>query len=68
MKKKISLFLVAATLVCSMVGCAGLTRCKECEDEIYEDGYCKYHYELNGTKNKVDELGKDIFNMFGGGE
>lgn len=64
MKRKISLILAVVTLVCSLVGCAGLTHCKECEDEIYKDGYCKYHYEINNVKNEVDKIGKDIFDMF----
>jgi len=66
MKRKISLLLLVVTLIGSMAGCAGLTHCKECDDKIYEDGYCKYHYEINNAKNKVDELGKDLYDFLGG--
>lgn len=64
MKKKLSLIFVVVALACSLAGCAGLTHCKECDDEIYEDGYCKYHYGLNAAKDKVDEVGKDLFDIF----
>lgn len=68
MKRKISLLLLAVTLIGSMVGCAGLTHCKECDDKIYESGYCKYHYEINKAKNQIDELGKGLHSLFGSGE
>ncbi len=64
MKKKIVVLFALATLACSLVACAGLTHCKECDDEVYKGGYCKYHYELNNAKDKVDSLGKDVFDMF----
>ncbi|MGN0507249.1 MAG: hypothetical protein ACI4FZ_11865 [Lachnospiraceae bacterium] len=65
MKKKISLLLLGAILACCLAGCAGLTHCKECDDEVYKDGYCKYHYEINAAKEKIDDLGKDVFDFFG---
>lgn len=68
MKRKISLLLLAVTLVAGMAGCAGSKHCKECDDEVYEEGYCKYHYEINVVKNKVDELGKEIYDIFNSDE
>ena len=64
MKKKLALVLAIVTIACSLVACAGITHCKECEDKVYEDGYCKYHYELNKVKEEVDSLGKDVFDLF----
>lgn len=64
MKKKIAALFALAALACSLVACAGLTHCKECDDEIYKDGYCKYHYELKNVKDKADALGKELFDTF----
>ncbi len=47
MKKSIKLVTVALLVVLALVGCGA--NCKEpgCNDEVYKDGYCKYHYALN---------------------
>lgn len=68
MKRKLAFVLAVATLACSIVGCAGLTHCKECDDEIYKEGYCEYHYDLKNAKDKIDEIGKDLHGIFGGDE
>lgn len=59
MKKKAFSVLVALGIVLQLTACS-LNTCKEsgCDDEIYEDGYCKYHYYLNAG----EDILKDIFN------
>ena len=32
-----------------------LQHCKECDDEVYQDGYCQYHYTINAAKDAVDD-------------
>lgn len=54
--------LIVVTLLLSIMlsACSFQQTCKvsDCDDEIYQDGYCKYHYYL---KNGEDTL-KDIIN------
>ena len=48
MKKRILSLFIALITVSQFTAC-GLFSCKEsgCDDEVYEDGYCKYHYYSN---------------------
>lgn len=53
MKKVLALF-TAFILAISLTACAGITHCKDCNDEIYKDGYCQYHYTVHQTKDAID--------------
>ena len=57
-KRALSLF-VALIVVLQLTACNSDT-CKEsgCDDEIYKDGYCKYHYYLKAGSDIL----KDIIN------
>ncbi len=44
-KKKLVVLLAMVALLASLTGCA--RHCKECDNEVYKDGYCEYHYGLN---------------------
>ena len=59
MKKRILSLFIALITVSQFTAC-GLFSCKEsgCDDEVYEDGYCKYHYYINAGRDIL----KDIIN------
>ena len=60
MKRKISVLILVA-MACQMAACSIQPTCRAdgCnETEIYEEGYCKYHYYENVGENIL----KDIFN------
>ena len=65
MKKLLVLF-VGLMMIFSLVACAGVTHCKECDDEAYQDGYCKYHYSVNSVKDEVDKTAKGIYDSIFG--
>ncbi len=62
MKSKKKLIVVVILLSAMLSACSFALNCKAngCDSEIYQDGYCKYHYFL---KNGEDTL-KNIFNGF----
>lgn len=63
MKKRIGIIFVSLAMVLSLSACGPQT-CKEegCDDtNIYQDGYCKYHYTLHNAKQTVDDAAKGIF-------
>ncbi len=47
-------------IVLQLTACSITNTCKEsgCDDEIYEEGYCKYHYYLKAGSDII----KDIVN------
>lgn len=61
MKKKLLAVLFVAIMAFQLVACSLQPTCKESgcdETEIYQDGYCKYHYYMNAG----EEILKDIIN------
>lgn len=60
MKKRVFTALLALGMVLQLTACSFNT-CKEsgCDDEIYEDGYCKYHYYIHAG----EDILKDIINQ-----
>lgn len=67
MKKLLTLLTTFITIM-SLTACSGLTHCKDCSDEIYQDGYCQYHYTIHKTqealdsaKEAVDSAAKGVF-------
>ena len=58
-KRALSLF-VALIAVLQLMACSLINTCREsgCDDEIYEEGYCKYHYYINAGSDIL----KDIIN------
>lgn len=59
MKKRVFTTLLAFGMVLQLTACSFNT-CKEsgCDDEIYEEGYCKYHYYIHAG----EDILKDIIN------
>ena len=59
MGKKVMAAIAAAGLLLSLSAC-GSKHCKAqgCDDEVYKDGYCQYHFTLHA----VDSAAKDVFN------
>ena len=49
MKKRVLSLFVALIAVLQLMACSLINTCREsgCDDEIYEEGYCKYHYYIN---------------------
>ena len=66
MKKQLFILILAVTMI--ILSACAESNCKVdgCNDEIYEDGYCKYHYTLNVTKEVIDETAKNAFNRIFG--
>lgn len=63
MKKKIATVLFIGMAAVQLTACIAFT-CKEqgCDEtDIYEDGYCKYHYGINAGEEAL----KDIINNWG---
>ena len=61
------LFAVILAL-CSLTAC-GSSHCKEegGENEVYEDGYCEYHYALDVAKDAVGDAAGDLMDSLLGG-
>ena len=59
MKKKLVAVLMVVAVMSQLVACSLGCKADGCDEkEIYEDGYCKYHYYLNVGENAI----KDILN------
>ena len=57
------LFVLTMVMVIMAASACGIVSCKAdgCSDEVYKDGYCKYHYTVSTAKNEIDNLGKGLF-------
>ena len=66
--QKIGVFAAVLAMAISLTAC-GSSHCKEegCENEVYEDGYCEYHYALNVAKDAVGDAAGDLMDSILGG-
>ena len=66
MIKKMTLAISLLALLC-LTSCAPADCIAEgCNDEIYKENYCKYHYTLEVAKTEIDKAGKELFDgIFG---
>lgn len=64
--KKVFVLLTMVVMVINLTACGGITHCKECDDEVYQDGYCQYHYTINAAKDAVDDAAKGAFDSIFG--
>ena len=64
--KKIATVSAALVLMFSLAAC-GPQHCKECDREVYKDGYCEYHYALNVASEVVDGAAQEVFDSIFGG-
>lgn len=56
MKKKIfAVLALGAVMMTALVGCG---TCKEdgCDEEVYKEGYCELHYNLNELAEGLEDL------------
>lgn len=60
MKKRWMSVLFILLMVVQLTACGRTCKEKDCKEEIYDDGYCKYHYYMNVG----DNLLQDIQGMF----
>ena len=58
--KRVLVLLLAALLVFALSAC-GSSHCKECDREVYKDGYCEYHYALNTAGDIVNDALGSLF-------
>lgn len=59
MKKRITAVLLVTFIALQLVACSLEQTCKASgcdETEIYQDGYCKYHYYMNTGEDFLKEL------------
>ena len=60
LKKKLVAALILIALMLSACSFTPTCKASDCDSEIYQDGYCKYHYYLENGKDTL----KDIINGF----
>ena len=51
--KKMMALIAALALAVSLTACGA--HCKSCDQPVYKDGYCEYHYALNAAQDLVDD-------------
>lgn len=69
--KKIGIMMATLAMLVMAVGLTGCgsSQCKEegCDKEVYEDGYCEYHYALNVAGEIVSDAAGDLMESLLGG-
>ena len=67
MKKGIAILMGMMAAV-SLTACGSSTcQVEGCENEVYEDGYCEYHYALNVAGEMVSDAAGDLLDSIMGG-
>ena len=62
--KKMMTLIAILTLAASLTACG--SKCKSCDEPVYKDGYCEYHYALNVAQDVVDDAAQDALDtLFG---
>lgn len=64
--KKLMVLIVSLAALASLTAC-GSSHCKECDKEVYKDGYCEYHYAINVAQDVVGDAADDLLNSLMGG-
>ena len=64
--KKLTILVASLAAVACLTAC-GPSHCKECDNEVYKDGYCEYHYALNVAKDVVGDAANDLMDSITGG-
>lgn len=57
--KKLMVLMVSLAALATLTAC-GSSHCKECDKEVYKDGYCEYHYALNVAQDLVDDAANGL--------
>lgn len=55
--KKMMALIAALVLTAGMTACG--SHCKSCDQKVYRDGYCEYHYALNTARDLVGDAARD---------
>ncbi len=57
MRKRMMTILAVLAMAVVMTACS-LFNCKEkdCSEEVYEDGYCKYHYYIHAGEGIIKDF------------
>lgn len=63
--KKMMALIAALALAVSLTACGG--HCKSCDQPVYKDGYCEYHYALNVAQDVVGDAANDLMDSIMGG-
>lgn len=63
--KKLMVLMLSLAAVASLAACS--SHCKECDNEVYKDGYCEYHYALNVAQDVVGDAANDLMDSLMGG-
>ena len=58
--KKMMALIAALALAASLTACGG--HCKSCDQPVYKDGYCEYHYAIHAAEEIVGNAAGDIMN------
>ena len=59
--KKAILVLCAALALCCFAGCKEYCKEDGCDEEVYEGGYCTYHYNYYQTQQKTQGVLDALF-------
>lgn len=60
------MLITATIMLFSLSACSGASHCKKCDDKVYKDGYCKYHYSKQALEDTIDSEAKGLFDKFFG--
>ena len=64
--KRLMILVASLAAVACLTAC-GPSHCKECDNEVYKDGYCEYHYALNVAQDVVGDAANDLLDSLMGG-
>lgn len=58
MKKLIAAVTLILSLTLTMTACS--SHCQECDQPVYQDGLCEYHYALQALQNAAEDAAGDL--------
>lgn len=58
--KKLAILVLGLMMIISLASCKSSCKHDGCEDEVYEVGYCKYHYNINKAQEAIGNVANDI--------
>ena len=64
--KRIVVLLVAFVIAAVCLAGCGSSKCKECDREVYKDGYCEYHYAINIAEDVLNDAAGDLMDSIFG--
>lgn len=65
--RKIGLIGLILAVGITLTACGPKTcKYRDCKDEVYQDGLCEYHYEMEQIRKELDDTAKDFYDMIFG--